>query len=110
MFWDGRATGARLGDPLAEQALGPFLNPVEMALIIYDVAGEPTGDPSEVVARVSTAKYAGLFEKVFLNVLPYNWTGWDSDVYETYDLIGIAIAAFERSSIVNKFSSKFDKF
>ena len=29
MFWDGRATGWTLGDPLAEQALGPFLNPLE---------------------------------------------------------------------------------
>ena len=28
-FWDGRASGAVLGDPLAEQAIGPFLNPVE---------------------------------------------------------------------------------
>src|SRR5262245_43341962 len=31
-FWDGRATGLRLKDPLAEQALGPLLNPVEQAL------------------------------------------------------------------------------
>ena len=30
-FWDSRATGETLGDPLADQALGPFLNPVEMA-------------------------------------------------------------------------------
>jgi len=30
-FWDSRATGDVLGDPLADQALGPFLNPVEMA-------------------------------------------------------------------------------
>ena len=29
MFWDGRATGWILGDPLAEQARGPFLNPLE---------------------------------------------------------------------------------
>jgi len=29
MFWDGRATGLTLGDPLAEQAMGPFLNPLE---------------------------------------------------------------------------------
>ena len=29
MFWDGRATGWTLGDPLAEQAQGLFLNPVE---------------------------------------------------------------------------------
>ena len=30
-FWDSGATGEVLGDPLADQALGPFLNPVEMA-------------------------------------------------------------------------------
>src|ERR1035437_9593026 len=29
MFWDGRATGWTLNDPLAEQAQGPFLNPLE---------------------------------------------------------------------------------
>ena len=28
-FWDGRATGERLGNPTAEQAQGPFLNPLE---------------------------------------------------------------------------------
>jgi cytochrome c peroxidase len=28
-FWDGRATGENLGNPAADQALGPFLNPVE---------------------------------------------------------------------------------
>jgi cytochrome c peroxidase len=32
MFWDGRTTGWILGDPLAEQAQDPFLNPVEQAL------------------------------------------------------------------------------
>ena len=28
-FWDGRATGYNLGNPAADQAQGPFLNPVE---------------------------------------------------------------------------------
>ncbi len=28
-FWDGRATGWKLGNPAADQAQGPFLNPVE---------------------------------------------------------------------------------
>ena len=28
-FWDGRATGEVLGNPAADQALGPFLNPKE---------------------------------------------------------------------------------
>lgn len=32
LFWDGRADGSVLGDPLAEQAQGPPLNPVEMAM------------------------------------------------------------------------------
>src|SRR5687767_14713776 len=28
-FWDGRATGERLGNAAADQAQGPFLNPME---------------------------------------------------------------------------------
>ena len=31
-FWDGRATGEKLGTPAADQAQGPFLNPLEQAL------------------------------------------------------------------------------
>ena len=31
-FYDGRATGEKLGNPAADQAHGPFLNPVEQAL------------------------------------------------------------------------------
>ena len=31
-FWDGRAIGLRLKDPLAERAQGPLLNPIEQAL------------------------------------------------------------------------------
>lgn len=94
MFWDGRATGLSLtlGDPLAEQALGPFLNPVEMAMT-----------KEAVVAAVSTSRYAGLFIQVF--------PGTDfEDVDGTYNNIGRAIAAFERSKAVTRFSSKFDAF
>ena len=93
MFWDGRATGERLGDPLAEQAQGPFTNPVEMAL----------PDNATVVATVATAKYANLFLRVF-PATDFN------DVQGTFDNIAHAIAAFERSSRVNKFSSRFDTF
>jgi cytochrome c peroxidase len=32
-FWDMRATGRRLGNPAAEQAEGPPVNPVEMGLV-----------------------------------------------------------------------------
>jgi cytochrome c peroxidase len=92
MFWDGRATGDTLGDPLAEQALGPFQNPVEMAIT-----------KAEVVARVAAAPYAFLFQQAYTN------TDF-SNVDETYNNIGRAIAAFERSNTVTKFTSKFDKF
>lgn len=95
MFWDGRATGlsATLGDPLAEQALGPFLNPVEMAL----------KDKKEVIKIVKKSNYADLFLQVF---------GPDAfaDVDAAYDNVGRAIAAFERSSEVTRFNSRFDKF
>jgi cytochrome c peroxidase len=93
MFWDGRATGWTLGDPLAEQAQGPFLNPVEMAL----------PDAAAVVARVAAAPYAKKFEKVF--------PGTDyADVSGTYDNIAIAIAAYEKSPEVTMFNSLFDQF
>ncbi len=91
MFWDGRATGWILGDPLAEQAQGPPLNPVEMNM------------PSKeaVVEVIRHAPYVGLFLQVF---------GPDSlnDVDEAYDDFARAIAAFERSRWVQKFSSRFD--
>lgn len=93
MFWDGRATGERLGDPIAEQALGPFLNPVEMAM------------PSKaaVVAEVQASNYAWRFLAVF-------GPNAFENVDEAYDNIGYAIAAYERSFELEQFSSKFDCF
>jgi cytochrome c peroxidase len=92
-FWDGRATGWRLGNPSAEQALGPFLNPKEQAL----------PDAATVVFKVCGSDYSYLFKMV-----------WGHDVCDTdnidkaYDLIGLSIAAYEASQDVNQFSSKFD--
>src|SRR5512134_1514528 len=51
MFWDGRATGAILGDPLAEQGQGPFLNPLEQAIANEQV----------LCVKVKKADYADLF-------------------------------------------------
>jgi cytochrome c peroxidase len=93
MFWDGRATGLTLADPLAEQALGPFLNPVEMAL----------SSKTEVIAKIQESSYAKLFTQVFG---PDSW----SDVDAAYDNVGRAVAAFERSAPVSAFKSRFDKF
>ncbi len=95
MFWNGRAAGFELGDPLAEQAMGPFLNPLEMN----------DSDKKTVVLKVQDADYADLFEEV-----------WGSgsldgeDVDGAFERIARSIAAFERTSEVNPFSSKFDDF
>jgi len=96
MFWDGRATGDVLGDPLAEQAMGPFLNPLEQNM----------PDKKSIVLAVQKSDYAGLFEKV--------WGKGSLDavknVDKSYALIARSIAAYERSAEVNPFSSKFDAF
>lgn len=92
-FWDGRATGEILGSPSAEQALGPFLNPVEQAL--------PSA--AEVVARVCSASYGDLFRAVWGD------SACDpTNVRLAYDDIGYSIAAYEASREVNAFSSRFD--
>lgn len=112
VFWDGRATGLESSDtagisidgamtgptfdPLADQAKGPFQNPVEMGLM-----------PDEVIDIVTQADYAKLFRQAF---------GYDvrwqarNHAERVYNDIAIAIAAYERSDALNKFSSKFDRF
>lgn len=91
LFWDGRADGKVLGDSLAEQALGPPLNQVEMAL----------PDDDAVIAVIRDSSYVNLWYKVF---------GPKSldDVAEAYDNFGRAVAAYERSADVTKFTSKYD--
>jgi cytochrome c peroxidase len=54
-FWDMRATGRRLGNPAAEQAEGPPLNPVEMGL----------QDSACMVYRASQRPYRALFESIW---------------------------------------------
>lgn len=96
MFWDGRATGAILGDPLAEQAQGPYLNPLEQAIATEQV----------LCVKVKQADYADLFEEVWgtgsLNCA--------KDSSGVYGLIGRSVAAYERSAEVNPYTSKFDLF
>jgi len=96
MFWDGRATGWTLHDPLAEQGQGPFLNPLEQAIPNAQV----------LCVKVKQADYAGLFEEVWgagsLNCA--------KDTTGVYEKVGRSVAAYERSAEVNPFSSKFDMF
>ena len=116
-FWDGRATGEKLGNPAADQAQGPFLNPMEQAL----------PDSACVVYRVCTATYSVDFEEVW-GAEACNIT-WPADIATTcategktislsdsdrsksdmaYDNIALSIAAYEDSIEVNAFSSKYD--
>ena len=96
-FWDGRATGYHLGNPAADQALGPFLNPVEQ------------NNPSTraVLEQIATAKYAGLWAEVWGAPVRL---GTPAEISEDYDRIGLTIAAYEASPEVNAFSSKFDLY
>lgn len=88
MFWNGRATGWTLGDPLAEQAMGPFLNPLE----------QNNASAAVVIDKVLDSAYQDLF----IEVCP------DPDTNRRYECIGQAIAAYERSPEVSRFTSKYD--
>lgn len=94
-FWDGRATGERLGNPAAEQAQGPFLNPLEQGL----------GSSADVIGKICISAYSNLFTSVCGPAAcdPLNLNA-------SYDCVGLSIAAFEGSTESNAFSSKFDAF
>jgi cytochrome c peroxidase len=92
-FWDGRATGEVLGDPLADQALGPFLNPLEM--------NNP--NKNTVIEAVKLSDYADLFEQVW-------GPGSLDDVEAAYDQVALSIAAFERTNLFAKFTSRYDDY
>jgi cytochrome c peroxidase len=119
-FWDGRATGEKLGNPAADQAQGPFLNPLEQGL----------PDSACVVYRVCTAEdYPISFEDVWgVNACDISWPlDVDSECYtedgmldlslddrdkveSAYDNIALSIAAFEASPESNAFTSKYDYY
>ncbi len=106
LFWDGRATGrtdisgtadiggGATGDTLADQAKGPFLNPVEMAL-----------EDEEAVVKIFKANrnYVKLYNQKYGNIALH-------DTGTIYDNIALAISAFEKFDVLNKFTSKFDAF
>ncbi len=118
-FWDGRATGEKLGNAAADQAQDPFLNPVEHGF----------ADPACVVFRVCNADYKYSLEKVYPGECDIQWPlGLDVNkacgasealtlpvnvrqkINQSFNAIALAIAAYEASPEVNPYSSKFDYF
>jgi len=123
-FWDMRATGRRLGNPAAEQAEGPPVNPVEMGL----------PDIACFVYRASRRPYRALFESVWGQQAFA--IAWPSDVEQvcdrpgpapagdplpvhlgpvdrgragaTFDQMAQSIAGYESAAEVTAFSSKYD--
>lgn len=115
-FWDGRATGKRLKNTAAEQAQGPFLNPLEHGF----------SDAACVVSRACNAPYGRELQQLHPGICTIEFPagidascaedGYRAPLSETerskvdkaYDAIALAIAAFEMSAEVNPFSSRFD--
>jgi len=123
-FWDMRATGHSLDNPAAEQAEGPPLNPLEMAL----------PDAACAVYRVSRGPYRAYFERLWgaqsfairwppdvekvcatpapappTDSLPVHLSAPDRGTARaTYAFMALAMASFEASPEVSPFSSKFD--
>jgi len=97
-FWDGRAP------TLADQAKGPFLNPVEMAMPSKAAVLEALADPG----NPNFLKYRLLFLVVYKVRLGgvYNWDS--AMVDQVYDQMADAIQAFEQTIFFNRFNSKFD--
>ena len=88
-FWDGRAAN------LTEQAKAPFLNPVEMN----------NTSRAQVIGKIQASVYASLFTQVC------GATAFDpANTDAAYHCMAEAIAAFEGTSELNAFTSKFDAF
>ncbi|MEA2727447.1 MAG: cytochrome c peroxidase [Acetobacteraceae bacterium] len=124
-FWDERATGLVTGNPAADQALGPPLNPVEMA----------NPDAACVTYHLSQSAYRYLFEQVWgaqsfaitwpadtaqlcaepagsttsasSTVVPLSIADRDQAI-TTFHNMGLAMATYEVGPDVSSFSSKYD--
>ena len=117
-FWDGRATGYLLGNPAADQARGPFLNPVEQALpdsacVVYRVCqgvGYPVsfeevwGEGACDITWPADVEVVCATEGVLVGLSEADRTRSD----EAYGRIALSIAAYEDSPEVNAYSSKWD--
>lgn len=109
-FWDGRAP------TLTDQAKGPFLNPVEMAMPnmqavlnrVADDNGPNYKDYKKLWKKVYDVKLSDLTGNAEKTVQPGTKEAIHIDAY--YHMLADAIAEFEKSSFFSPFTSKFDYF
>ena len=87
LFLDGSAKN------LEEQAKGPFLNPLEMAL----------PDAKAVVDRVQSSSYVTLFKEVF-------GEGIFDNTQNAFDKIAQAVGIYGSTGALNRFDSKYDYY
>jgi cytochrome c peroxidase len=127
-FWDGRATGYRLQNSAAEQGQDPPVDPEEMAnpdtacvvwklslsnykFFFEEVWGTGSLEiawPANVKTICSTPKGAAIFGT---NATPLTLSPSErTRAQQAFDEFAQAIAAYEISSSVSPFTSKFDGF
>jgi cytochrome c peroxidase len=87
LFWDGRANS------LEEQAMGPPLNPLEMA----------NPDVISIRDKLRDLEYAGMFKEVY-------GPGSLDDPAKAFANMADAIAAYERTAEFSPFDSKYDHY
>lgn len=112
-FLDGRARGDETGQALADQAKGPFLNPLEMAmpdsacvvLRACELEGGLTGESCDAVQNADIDADC---------LAPEGQVVLDDSTRAATDqgmmAIMRALAAYERGSEVQPFSSRFDAY
>ena len=120
-FLDGRATGSKLGTPTADQAQGPFLNPMEMGLPHAACVVAKVLDPADPAQYA--VKLADVWGEDVAVEIPAAITDRCGDpdakitiadadlearINDAFDKIALSVAAFETSAEVNPFSSRFD--
>ncbi len=120
-FLDGRATGSKLGTPAADQAQGPFLNPVEMGLPHAACVVAKVLDPADPAQYPATP--ADVWGEDVAVEVPAEITARCGDpdakiviadpalearINDAFDRIALSIAAYEASAEMNPFSSRND--
>ena len=97
-FWDGRA------DTVKDQAKGPFLNPVEMAM----------PDEAAVIAAIADTNnpksraYQIFFKEAYgVNLKSIDYTD-NALILDLYDKVAEAIGSFEQTKRLTSFTSKYD--